>query len=147
VAERRLSPQRVCLVGRTASRFDYLKLYNDVDLCLDPFPYNGVTTTCDALWMGVPVVTLAGRMSVSRYGARFLSSVGLDELITSSPEAYLRLSAELAHHLDRLAALRGGLRDRVRNSPLLDATRLTSDLETAYVAMWDQLAAERGDGR
>ena len=129
VARHGLSPERVLLLGRTPTRFDYLKLYQEVDLALDPFPYNGVTTTCDALWMGVPVLTLAGRMSVSRYGVRFLSNVGLDELITSSPEAYLRLATELALDLDRLASLRSGLRERMSRSPLMDAARFTRNLE------------------
>jgi predicted O-linked N-acetylglucosamine transferase (SPINDLY family) len=136
-----LATERVQFRGRTASRFDYLKFYQEVDLALDPFPYNGVTTTCDALWMGVPVLTLAGRMSVSRCGVRFLCNVGLHELITASPEAYLRHACELACDLDRLASLRSDLRERMSRSPLLDAARLTRHLEAAYVDMWERWAA------
>jgi predicted O-linked N-acetylglucosamine transferase (SPINDLY family) len=131
-------PERIVFLPRTASRFDYLKLYRGVDVCLDPFPYNGVTTTCDALWMGVPVVTLAGRTHVSRMGVRFLSSVGLDELITQAPEAYVQLATRLAGDLPRLTALRRGLRERMSRSPLMDAMQLTLHLEETYQAMWDQ---------
>ena len=94
-----------CSPDWTATRFEYLSLYHDVDIALDPFPYNGVTTTCDALWMGVPVVALAGRMSVSRQGVRFLRNVGLDELIAETPEDYVRIATELAGDLHRLADL------------------------------------------
>jgi predicted O-linked N-acetylglucosamine transferase (SPINDLY family) len=143
VSDHGLAPERIQLLGRTASRFDYLKLYSDVDLCLDPFPYNGITTTCDALWLGVPVITLAGRMSVSRYGVRFLRNAGLDELIAPSPEAYLHLAAGLACDLDRLAALRSGLRERMRSSPLGNAALLARHMEMAYLAMWNQWAGEQ----
>ncbi len=102
--------ERLVFVEQTATRFDYLKLYQRVDLCLDPFPYNGVTTTCDALWMGVPVLTLAGRMGASRQGIRFLRNVGLEEWIAQTPEDYVRLATELTGDLDRLAAARRGLR-------------------------------------
>ncbi|MFI5455309.1 MAG: tetratricopeptide repeat protein [Isosphaerales bacterium] len=135
VSRHGVSPERVLLLGRTPTRLDYLKPYLEVDLALDPFPYNGITTTCDALWMGVPVLTLAGRMSVSRYGVRFLNNVGLDELITDSPKAYLRLAAELALDLDRLASLRSGLRERMSRSPLMDAARFTRNLELAFLTI------------
>ena len=138
LAGRGLSPERVILRGRTSTRLEYLKLYWDVDLALDPFPYNGVTTTCDALWMGVPVLTLAGSMSLSRCGVRFLSNVGLSELITSSPEEYLRVATELAKDLDRLGSLRRGLRERMSCSPLMDSARFTRNLEAAYLAIWKE---------
>jgi protein O-GlcNAc transferase len=136
-----LSPEQVSFAGRTASRLDYLKLYQAVDLCLDPFPYNGVTTTCDALWMGVPVLGLAGDRSAARMGVRFLRNVGLEELIAQMPESYVRLAVELAGDLDRLAALRCGLRERMSRSPLMDAQGCAHRLETAYREMWDRWAA------
>jgi predicted O-linked N-acetylglucosamine transferase (SPINDLY family) len=137
LARHGIAPERLLLHGQTATRFDYLKLFHDVDVCLDPFPYNGVTTTCDSLWMGVPVVTLAGNTGVSRQGVRFLGSVGLDELIAATPEDYVRTATELAGDLARLEALRAGLRERVGRSPPTDATRFTRHLETAYRALWD----------
>jgi predicted O-linked N-acetylglucosamine transferase (SPINDLY family) len=135
-----VGPERVLLLGRAASRFDYLRRYRDVDLSLDPFPYNGITTTCDALWMGVPVLTLAGPMSVARYGVRFLRTVGLEELIATSAEDYVQRAVTLAGDLSRLAALRTGLRERMQRSPLMDSVRLTRDLETAYRTVWEQWA-------
>jgi predicted O-linked N-acetylglucosamine transferase (SPINDLY family) len=130
-----ISPERLLLPGRSATRMDYLGRYHSVDIGLDPFPYNGVTTTCDALWMGVPVISLAGRMNVSRQGVRFLRSVGLGELLGETPEEYMRIAVDLANNLHRLAALRAGLRERMSRSPLTDSQRLTRDLEAAYHAM------------
>lgn len=138
-----IAADRLIFLGNTPSRFEYLKLYKAVDLCLDPFPYNGVTTTCDSLWMGVPVVTLAGRTSVSRQGVRFLQSVGLQDLIAETPEAYVRTATELASDLTRLTALRRELRERMSRSPLMDAPRVTRQLEEVYRAMWDRWLAAR----
>jgi predicted O-linked N-acetylglucosamine transferase (SPINDLY family) len=139
-----IAPERVLLLDRAANRFEYLKRYHDVDLCLDPFPYNGVTTTCDALWMGVPVLSLAGRTCVSRQGVRFLRNVGLDALIAETPADYVRLAAELAGDLTRLADLRRGLRERMRDSPLMDGPRFTRHLEAAYGDMWERWLARAG---
>jgi predicted O-linked N-acetylglucosamine transferase (SPINDLY family) len=127
-----IAPERLLLAGRTASRWDYLALYHDVDIGLDTFPYNGLTTTCDALWMGVPVVSLAGRSGASRQGVRVLRALGRDDLLAEAPEDYVRIATELAGDLPRLIALRSGLRQRMGRSPLMDARRLTRDLEAAY---------------
>ena len=118
-----------------------ISLYHTVDIGLDPFPYNGVTTTCDALWMGVPVISMAGQISVARQGVRFLRSVGLDELLAQTLEDYVKIASDLARDHARLAALRSALRERMSRSPLVDAQRLTRDLETAYRAMWETLLA------
>jgi predicted O-linked N-acetylglucosamine transferase (SPINDLY family) len=144
LVERGIAPERLDFAGQTATRFAYLELYHAVDIALDPFPYNGVTTTCDALWMGVPVISLVGWMSVARQGVRFLRSVGLDELLAETPEDYVRIAAELAGDLARLAELRAGLRERMNCSPLMDAHRLTRDLEAAYVGIWEHRLATRG---
>jgi predicted O-linked N-acetylglucosamine transferase (SPINDLY family) len=138
LARHGVAPERVVLLGTTRSRFDYLQLFQGLDLCLDPFPYNGVTTTCDALWMGVPVVTLGGRTHVARHGVRYLRSVGLDELIAQTPAEYMRKATELAGDLPRLAALHCGLRERMRSSSLMDAPRLTRHLEAAYSTLWER---------
>ena len=90
-----ISAERVLFAGQMADRYDYLKLFQELDLCLDPFPYNGVTTTCEALWMGVPVISLAGLAGVSRQGVRFLRAVGLEELIADTPKAYVQRASEL----------------------------------------------------
>jgi predicted O-linked N-acetylglucosamine transferase (SPINDLY family) len=115
---------------------DYLALHGSVDLMLDTFPYAGGTTTCHALWMGVPVVSLAGDSTPSRGGASLLGVVGLDDLVAGTPEEYLSKAHALASDRARLSALRGGMRDRMSASPLMDVARFTRDLEGAYRTMW-----------
>jgi protein O-GlcNAc transferase len=115
---------------------EYFAAYGRAAISLDPFPYWGGITTCDSLWMGVPVVTLAGRMPIGRAGVTLLSQVGLTELIAETPEEYVRISVELARDRGRLEELRRTLRERMRASPLMDARRLARDIEGAYRAMW-----------
>jgi predicted O-linked N-acetylglucosamine transferase (SPINDLY family) len=136
--QHRISGRRLLFAGDMPTRIAYLELYHTIDIGLDPFPYNGVTTTCDALWMGVPVISLAGAMGASRQGVRFLRTVALDELLADSPEQYVRIATTLASDLARLASLRSTLRERISHSPLLDAKRLTRDLEAAYHEMWER---------
>jgi predicted O-linked N-acetylglucosamine transferase (SPINDLY family) len=138
MSSREISPERLLVAGRSETRMDYLRRYHAVDIGLDPFPYNGVTTTCDALWMGVPVISLAGRMNVSRQGVRFLRSVGLGDLLGATQDDYVCIAGDLANDLHRLAALRAGLRERMARSPLMDSQRLTRNLESAYHAMWEE---------
>ncbi len=134
-AEGDIAVERVEFVGR-AARADYFRLYGDLDLCLDPFPYNGHTSTLDALWMGVPVVTLAGRTGVGRGGVSILSNVGLPELIAETPEQYVAIAVALAADHARLSELRAGLRPRMQSSPLLDARQFAADVEAAFRRMW-----------
>jgi len=138
LASHGISPERLLLARRTVTRSDYLDLYTPVDICLDPFPYNGSVTTCDALWMGVPVISLSGRTSTSREGVRILRTLGLDELLAESPEDYVRIAVELAADWPRLAVLRSGLRDRMSRSSLMDAVRFARNLEAAYHTMWEE---------
>jgi len=135
-----IAGERVEFVG-FAPRWEYLSLYHRIDLALDPFPCNGMTTTCDALWMGVPVLTLPGAMPVSRAGLSLLSSVGLEALAASSEEDYVRIAAELATDLPRLADLRATLRARMLASPLMDAPRFARNIEAAYRKMWQHWCA------
>ena len=115
---------------------DYLRRYNDIDIALDPFPYSGGLTTVDALWMGVPVITMPGERWASRHSLSHLSAAGLTELVADGPEAYLRTAVQLARDLPRLASLRAGLRPRMHVSPLRRAKAFTRGLEKAYRAMW-----------
>lgn len=119
-----------------APRGEYFASYNEVDVMLDPFPFSGGTITCDALWMGAPVVTLAGDRMASRTSASVLCALGLEELVAESGEAYVDRAASLAEDLDRLAMLRAGMRARFRDSALGDAERFTRNLESAYREMW-----------
>jgi FkbM family methyltransferase len=136
-----ISAQRVRLLGPEDSHSGHLARYNEVDIALDPFPYHGTATTCEALWMGVPVVTLAGRTHVARVGVSILQRIGVPELIASTEEEYVALAAGLAGDLRRLRALRGELRSRLRNSSLLDSRRFARSLEAAYRDMWDKHCA------
>ena len=130
-----IDPGRIEFVG-FMKLADYFRQYDRIDLALDPFPYAGGTTTCDALWMGVPVVSVTGSTAVSRAGLSILSNVGLAELVASTIADYEMLAVKLAHDLPRLAQLRATLRHRMERSPLMDATRFARDVETAYRWSW-----------
>lgn len=138
-----IDPSRIDFSGRLS--FDrYLSLHESIDVNLDAFPYTGGTTTCHSLWMGVPVVTLAGDTPASRGGASALRAVGLDELVADSVEQYVEIAAGLAREPVRLAALRAGLRSRVAASPLADTRAFTRDLEAAYRQMWRRWCGAAG---
>jgi len=135
-AARGIAPHRIEMAAFSARADDHLAQYRRVDLALDTFPYNGVTTTLEALWMGVPVVAMAGRHSVARQGVSILGAVGLEALVAASPEAYLALAVGLATDPERLAALRRGLRERLLASPLCDAVGFARRLEGLYRQLW-----------
>ena len=122
-AEQGVATQRLAFVDSLPTA-EYFHVYQRIDVALDPFPYGGGTTTCDALWMGVPVVSLAGQTAVGRGGVSLLSNVGLPELVAQDGEQYVQIAAELANDLPRLGQLRATLRDRMQHSPLMDAPRL-----------------------
>jgi protein O-GlcNAc transferase len=113
------------------------ELYNRIDIGLDTFPYNGTTTTCDAMWMGVPVVTLEGNTHVSRVGVSLLSNVGQSELIARTHDEYVEIAVNLAQDRNKLRALRSELRNMLAHSPLTDAKLFTLNLEHCYKQMWD----------
>jgi protein O-GlcNAc transferase len=115
---------------------EYLELHGRADIVLDTFPYAGGTTTCHALWMGVPVVSFAGRSIPSRSGASLLTAAGLGHLAAESTGEYLEIAQSLARDLPALAALRAGMRARLQTSPLMDGETFTRDLEQAYRSMW-----------
>ncbi len=127
---------RLELLGRTESSNEHLAMYNRVDIALDTFPYNGVTTTCEALWMGVPVLTLQGDRPSARYGASLLTQAGLTDFIAMDLEDYLVRAERWSHDLKGLAELRAGLREKLRRSPLLDSQGLARELESALRKLW-----------
>ncbi len=114
----------------------YLEQYRRIDLGLDSLPYNGHTTSLDGLWMGVPMVTLAGQTAVGRAGSSILSNIGLLELIAHSEEEYVEIAVHLAKDLPRLSNLRSTLRQRMEQSPLMDAPKFARNIEAAYRQMW-----------
>jgi protein O-GlcNAc transferase len=142
-ARRRLL-ERLQAGGVAAARVDLLREdgadarlpgYAAIDISLDTSPRNGVEATCESLWMGAPVVSLAGRTHASRIGASILHGAGLDELVAATTREYVAIAVGLASRTGELAALRAGLRARLRASALLDAARFTRSLEEAYVQM------------
>lgn len=130
-----VDPSRIRFVDRM-SLVEYFERYREIDIALDPFPYPGATTTCDALWAGVPVVTLAGATATSRGGLSILSNVGLPQLVARNVGEYVRLARDLAGDLGRLTELRAGLRRRMTDSPLTDAPRFARDIEALFRGMW-----------
>ena len=136
-----IAAARLELLPSVADRGGHLGLYSRIDIALDTFPYNGTTTTCEALWMGVPVIALNGDRHVARTGASLLNAVGLDELVAPSLADYIVLARELAGQPQRLAAISRSLRERVQASPLCDARGLTRAVEAAYRDMWERWCA------
>ncbi len=115
----------------------FLSAHSRVDIALDPFPFSGTTTTCQTLWMGVPVITLAGKCHVSRVGVTMLSSVGLEQCVATDENDYVEKALAFASNPALLRELREGLRERMRASPLTNGARLTRFLEDAYLKMWE----------
>jgi len=131
-----IASERVILDGEYIDHIGLLGYYGKLDIALDTYPYSGVTTSCEALWMGVPVVTLAGRTFISRNTASLLGNVGLNDLIAESPERYIEKAVMLAHDRDRLKSLRRNLRKDFQLSSLGDGSVFTQNLEVAYRDMW-----------
>ncbi len=134
-AEHAIAPDRIELRDKISYE-TYFTLYHDADIALDPFPYNGGTTTLDALYMGLPVITLAGTSGMSRAGVSILTNAALPDLIAATPDDYVRLAVSLGTDAPRLAEFRRTLRQRLRQSPLMDAPRFVRHLEAAYRSMW-----------
>jgi predicted O-linked N-acetylglucosamine transferase (SPINDLY family) len=132
--------ERVELHGRLG-REAYLAVFDDVDIALDPFPCNGGTTTCDSLWMGLPVVALRGGSFLSRAALSVLTAAGCAEWAADDAAAYVENCRSLAADLPALAATRAGLRPRIAASPVTDAPAFARDVEAAYRAMWRQWCA------
>ncbi|HYD57559.1 MAG TPA: tetratricopeptide repeat protein [Burkholderiales bacterium] len=137
-----VDPSRLAFHDWEAEVQDHLAAYSAMDIALDSFPYNGTTTTCEALTMGVPVVTLAGDRHASRVGASLLESVGLPELIAQTEDQFVAVAAGLATDLSRLASIRAQMRERLQGSPLRDEAAFVRDLEQAYVSVWEEKLRE-----
>lgn len=137
-----IAPERIDIDG--PSEFaDLMATYRHIDIGLDPTPYNGGTTTYQALWMGVPVVTLAGKNFCGRMSASILGNLGLDEFITESEEEYIRTAVRLAKNAPRRAELRIGLRETIRNARSCDPAAFTANLETKFREIWRDWCARR----
>ncbi len=140
-----IDPARIEVVGKRP-RYEYLQMHEHLDIALDTFPFNGHTTVCDALWMGVPSVMLEGESYASRFGGSTLLGMGLDEWIAHSIDEYVDIAVARLQDRDRLAELRSTLRGRLEQSPLVDAGRFTRNLEQAYRHMWRTWCATQPGG-
>ncbi|MBI2958910.1 MAG: glycosyltransferase [Betaproteobacteria bacterium] len=132
-----VDPQRIDVRGRQRLAA-FFSLFHEIDVALDPFPYNGGTTTYHSLWMGVPVITLAGRWALARCGLMILENAGIPEFVARSEAQYLGIAQRCAADLPRLAALRGELRSRFLAAPFADAAGAARALEAAYRSMWQE---------
>jgi predicted O-linked N-acetylglucosamine transferase (SPINDLY family) len=137
-----VNSDRIEFVGKLP-RDQYARTYDRIDITLDPFPYGGGITTCDSLWMGVPVVTLSGGIAVGRGGVSILSNVGLRQFIAQTPEEYVEIALHLAADLPARTELRRTLRSRMLGSPLMDARQFALDVENAYRQMWKTWCVRR----
>lgn len=117
---------------------EHQNLYNHTEIALDPFPYNGTTTTCDALWMGVPVLTLAGDRHAGRVGTSILTRIGLTDWIAADEQDYIDKAVRFACDKAYLRSLRHDMRKKLRNSPLMRPAVVTRDLESAFLGMWQR---------
>lgn len=131
-----IATSRLEFLGAAPSVAEHLALYARVDVALDAFPYNGTTTTCESLWMGVPVVALEGEVHAARVGVSLLTNAGVPELIAPSEDAFVSLASGLAQDSRRLDSYRASLRGRIAASPVCDAPAFASRFQTALREMW-----------
>jgi predicted O-linked N-acetylglucosamine transferase (SPINDLY family) len=137
---------RIDFVTRRA-RPEYLALYQDIDLCLDTFPYGGHTTSLDALWMGVPVITLVGDRVVGRAGLSQAMNLGMPQLVAESADDYVARASDWARDIDGLEQTRQALRSRMQASALMDGARFARHLEAAYRQLWADWVGAQGRNR
>lgn len=135
-------PARIEIFRPMPGTFDHLNLYNEVDIGLDTFPYNGTTTTCEAMWMGVPVVTFAGDVHSARVGATLCQAVGLEEMVAGDIDGYVDHAVALAENVARLRTLQQGLRERLRQSVLCDQVGYVRRFEQILRKLWQDYCAD-----
>jgi protein O-GlcNAc transferase len=142
---RGIQPERVLIVAPEPVAMGHLRLYGRIDVAFDPFPWGGHTTACEALWMGVPTVTLLGERYAGRMVASVLGTVGLADLVAATPQDYRRIAATLAADVGRRVALRTGLRGQLLASPLCDGKAFTRGLEATYRQLWQRWCQRQQD--
>jgi protein O-GlcNAc transferase len=131
-----ISAERILFLEQQAWTIDHLASYGEIDIALDTYPYNGATTTMEALWMGVPVISLVGNRTSSRYGLSFLTGAGLSEFAVESPEAFVEAAQKLSNNLEDLTTLRAQLRKQIAQSPLCNGPDFARSVENAFTQMW-----------
>lgn len=137
-SEQGIDKERIDLYGKLPKQKDHLDLYRRIDISLDTFPYNGTTTSCEALWMGIPVITLKGNQHASRVGSSILSQLGCNDWIASTNTAYIETAVKLAGDTLALSDIRNSLRKRMIKSTLLDAKKFTTTIENTYQMIWGE---------
>jgi protein O-GlcNAc transferase len=137
-----IAEERIELLSHVSSYREHLNTYNRIDICLDTFPYHGTTTTCEALWMGVPIISLSGNSHASRVGTSILSNIGLPELIAKSRDKYLEIAINLSKDLKSLQSLRKKCRHMMLHSPLTEAKQFTVNLQQCYRTIWERWCKE-----
>jgi predicted O-linked N-acetylglucosamine transferase (SPINDLY family) len=142
-----LPSDRINLVTQQIDLAQHFNYYGNIDLGLDTYTYNGTTTTCEALWMNVPVVTLVGEMHISRVGSSLLTSMGMPQLIAHTPEEFVKIATSYAANRDALVELRKGLRNRMIASPLMDGKTYAKDFGDALRVMWRDWCDRRNAGK
>ncbi len=141
-----VAPERLDFSGADQQMTEHLETYNHIDIALDTFPFAGSTTTFEALWMGVPVVTLMGHNMMSRWSGSILKAVGLEQLVAETPDRFVATAAALAGDPDRLADLRAALRGRVLQSSLVNGRLRARQIERTYRVLWRRWCAAEGGG-
>jgi predicted O-linked N-acetylglucosamine transferase (SPINDLY family) len=131
----RIAADRVVLVGASPHE-EHLKIFHQIDIGLDPFPRGGGVSTAEALWMGVPLVTLEGATVPGRITASLLSQIGMDDWVAQTDDDYVAIALRAGREPERVAALRQNMRERLRASPCGDAPRYTRAVEQVYRQMW-----------
>jgi predicted O-linked N-acetylglucosamine transferase (SPINDLY family) len=137
-----IETERIELVGRTPGVADHLRMYGRCDIALDTFPYNGTTTTCEALWMGLPVVTLCGtNQHMARVSASLLTTAELGDFVAHSPDQFVAIAVRAANDPSRLAEIRSTMRPRLEASPLRQASAFTRNLESVFRKVWREFCS------
>lgn len=137
-----VAPERIQLLERTAGIEDHFSLYNQIDIALDPFPYSGTTTTCEALWMGVPVLSLKGDRFVARVGESFLKNTGLDDWVAHSTQELIDKATSYSQDSAALNSLRQNIRSKFIKSPACDAQLFARHMSAALINMWGKWCAD-----
>ena len=141
----KVDKKRIIFEGHKKDKKDHLKNYNLVDLSLDTFPYPGVTTSFESIWMGVPVLTKNGNNFVSRCGASIMENVGLNEFIANDEKDYFKKAISLANDIEKLKIIRKNLRDKAKNSPLFDAQTFGNDFSKLVKDVWALYASNKNN--
>jgi predicted O-linked N-acetylglucosamine transferase (SPINDLY family) len=132
---------RIISVPQQYDLAEHFGYYANVDLALDTVPYNGTTTTCEALWMNVPVLVLAGNMHIARVGASLLTNAGLPQLVAQTEDEFVQIAAKYANDVPALTDMRKGLRERFSKSPLMDGPAFAKDFAAAVRGVWQEWCA------